>query len=233
VLQWHHDVHHKAYVNGWQGAEEALQEFREERRVVELETEAREQVGRLAELQAQRAALAAERDALTQLLGAIEARDEGGRPDYRTLVAFPTFLRNQTVGTLVGRLVEAETRRTELRERWSPTHTGIVALDSAIHDLEARLGEIGRDYRQSLDDQIASQPAAVGAVLDRDIPLPLDPRRPILFTGEGTSLHACRIAATWAARLSNATGVRAHVRRGEVRAANRRLTAALASTRSR
>lgn len=31
-----------------------------------------------------------------------------------------------------------------------------------------------------------------------------------------------------AARLSNATGVRAHVRRGEVRAANRRLTAALA-----
>ncbi len=57
--------------------------------------------------------------------------------------------------------------------------------------------------RFKLDDQIASQPAAVRAVLDRDIPLPLDPRRPILFTGEGTSLHACRIAAIWAARLSN------------------------------
>lgn len=56
--------------------------------------------------------------------------------------------------------------------------------------------------RFHLDDQIASQPAAVRAVLERELPSPLDPERPILFTGEGTSLHACRIAANWIARLS-------------------------------
>lgn len=28
VLEWHHDVHHQGYVNGWKGAEEALEEQR-------------------------------------------------------------------------------------------------------------------------------------------------------------------------------------------------------------
>lgn len=63
--------------------------------------------------------------------------------------------------------------------------------------------------RFHLDDQIASQPAAVRAVLERELPRPLDPRRPILFVGEGTSLHACRIAATWVTRLSDGL-IRAH-----------------------
>lgn len=63
--------------------------------------------------------------------------------------------------------------------------------------------------RFHLDDQIAAQPDAVRAVLGRELPRPLDPARPVLFTGEGTSLHACRIAATWVARLSNGS-IRAH-----------------------
>lgn len=60
-----------------------------------------------------------------------------------------------------------------------------------------------------LDDQIASQPAAVRAALQRELPTPLDPGRPIILAGEGTSLHACRIGATWIARLSGGA-VRAH-----------------------
>ncbi|MDX1610024.1 MAG: SIS domain-containing protein [Halofilum sp. (in: g-proteobacteria)] len=61
-----------------------------------------------------------------------------------------------------------------------------------------------------LDDQIAAQPAAVRAVLDRAMGATLlDPARPILFAGEGTSLHAARIAAAWSARLTGGA-VRAH-----------------------
>jgi len=30
VLEWHHDVHHQGYVNGWNSAEEGLEEQREE-----------------------------------------------------------------------------------------------------------------------------------------------------------------------------------------------------------
>lgn len=52
------------------------------------------------------------------------------------------------------------------------------------------------------DEQIASQPAAVADVLARVAPPQLDPARPVVFTGVGTSLHACRVAAAWVAELS-------------------------------
>jgi glucosamine--fructose-6-phosphate aminotransferase (isomerizing) len=48
------------------------------------------------------------------------------------------------------------------------------------------------------DAQIASQPDAVQAVLDRAAPPRLDPARPLIFAGLGTSLHAARVAAAWA-----------------------------------
>lgn len=56
--------------------------------------------------------------------------------------------------------------------------------------------------RFAFDDQIASQPDAVAALLGaRDLPR-LDPRRPVIFTGIGSSLHACRVAAGWLWELS-------------------------------
>ena len=48
------------------------------------------------------------------------------------------------------------------------------------------------------DEQVASQPQAVQAVLERAAPPRLDLSRPLLFAGLGTSLHACRVAAAWA-----------------------------------
>ena len=48
------------------------------------------------------------------------------------------------------------------------------------------------------DQQIESQPGAVQSVLDRPAPPRLDPLRPLIFTGLGTSLHAARVAAAWA-----------------------------------
>ena len=48
----------------------------------------------------------------------------------------------------------------------------------------------------NLDRQIASAPEAVRAILASEVPH-LDPDRPIIFTGIGTSLHAARVAANW------------------------------------
>ncbi len=57
----------------------------------------------------------------------------------------------------------------------------------------------------ALDEQIASQPAAVAARLARiDVPT-LDSDRPLILTGIGTSLHACFVAAAWITELSNGT----------------------------
>jgi len=54
----------------------------------------------------------------------------------------------------------------------------------------------------ALDDQIASQPEALRALrAGIDAPV-LDPERPVLFSGIGTSLHACRVAAAWTAALT-------------------------------
>ena len=52
------------------------------------------------------------------------------------------------------------------------------------------------------DAQIASCPDIVRAVLGQPAPPALDPGRPILFSGIGTSLHAARVAAGWITRLS-------------------------------
>lgn len=48
----------------------------------------------------------------------------------------------------------------------------------------------------AFDQHVAQQPDVAAALLDTELPA-LDPDRPVVFTGIGTSLHACRIAATW------------------------------------
>ena len=143
-----------------EAAENALQAFREDRQVVALASEASEQIRRLAQLQTERTALSAERDALSNLL--TDIRSAGGQaPDFTRLVAFPTFLQNPTFQNLVQSLTEAERSRTELRARWTESHPGVVALDQEIAQLKDRLGDIGQNYLRSLTDQIASLDAVL------------------------------------------------------------------------
>jgi glutamine---fructose-6-phosphate transaminase (isomerizing) len=51
------------------------------------------------------------------------------------------------------------------------------------------------------DRHVSAQPESVAALLELDVPA-LDPARPLVFTGIGTSLHACRIAAAWVRLLT-------------------------------
>lgn len=50
--------------------------------------------------------------------------------------------------------------------------------------------------------QISSQPAAVARVLAETRAPKLDPDRPIVFTGIGSSLHACMTAAAWVVEIT-------------------------------
>lgn len=50
-------------------------------------------------------------------------------------------------------------------------------------------------------EHVAAQPDVVAQMLEADVPA-LDASRPIVFTGIGTSLHACRVAAAWSRLLS-------------------------------
>lgn len=54
----------------------------------------------------------------------------------------------------------------------------------------------------SYEAQLASIPAVVADLLAQPMPHRLNPDRPILFCGIGTSLHAARIAADWIGRAT-------------------------------
>lgn len=137
-----------------EAAEADLQGFREGEQIVAVEAEAEAQIERLATLQTQRTQLAAERRALGELLGDIEAR--GGSPDYRRLASFPTFFENQAVAGMLSSLIQADSARAALLARMTPNHPDVVAVEERISELEGQLGSIGRNYVGALDDQIES-----------------------------------------------------------------------------
>lgn len=143
-----------------EAAENALQAFREGEQVVALASEANLQVQQLAGLQAERMGLAAERDGLQELLREIQSSG-GSAPDYTRLIAFPTFLQNATFQNLVENLTDAERSRAELRARWTENHPGVLALDDQIALLKGRLRDIGQNYLQSLNTQIATLDATL------------------------------------------------------------------------
>jgi capsular exopolysaccharide synthesis family protein len=142
------------YLTNLERMETELQEFRESEQVVALESDADEKVRRLASIQADRAQVAGERDALGGLLADIA--DSGVEPDYVRLVSFPTFLQTEAITAVVARLIEAQQQRTAARERWTERHPGIVVLDAQINELEARLGDVGRNYYESLNGELKS-----------------------------------------------------------------------------
>ncbi|MFW6039918.1 MAG: GumC family protein, partial [Gemmatimonadota bacterium] len=144
-----------------EAAEEELQAFRQQEQIVALGAEAEAQVERLAELQTERTRIDAERAALENLLSDIES--ETADPDYRRIAAFPTFLQNQAIADLLQQLSAADRTRTELLVRLTPSHPDVVGVEQRISDLEDQLGSIGRNYLNSLLDQVAS----LDAVLSR------------------------------------------------------------------
>ena len=58
------------------------------------------------------------------------------------------------------------------------------------------------DRGENYDRHVASQPAAIEALLAGPEVPRLDPARPVVFSGIGTSLHACRVAAGWVRLLT-------------------------------
>lgn len=134
--------------------EDSLRRFQESEQIVAVEAEAEAQIERLATIQAQRTQLDAERSALGRLLGDIDAGST--EPDYRRLASFPTFFRNQAVANMLASLIQADSARSALLARATPSHPDVVAIEGRIDELEGQLGSIGRNYLRSLDDQVAA-----------------------------------------------------------------------------
>lgn len=140
-------------------AEARLQAFREQAQIVDPKTQASEQVKRLAELQTERDALVAERDALGRVLSQMEPGSggrAGGQSPYRELASFPSLLTNPAVHNLLFSITELETERSRLLIRRTEQDAEVEAINRRIADLELQLYRTARNYLQGLQANIGS-----------------------------------------------------------------------------
>ena len=146
-------------------AEEQLQSYRERNDVVSLVAEATTQVARLAEVEAERDALAAERSALAKLMAEIEGEAslaaDGGDAPYRRLLAFPSLLRDQASAELLRSLIALENERAVLLTRRSPDDPDVQIQTARLATLETQVRSVGATYLDGLNDQLAAVDATL------------------------------------------------------------------------
>lgn len=149
-------------------AEEDLRRYQEGALVINPEAEAKAQVARLADLQAQRDMVNAEREALARLLD--DLQDSGAaraESPHRSLIAFPTLLRNMAAAELLGSLTEMENRRSELLSRRRAEDPDVAVLTARIEDMQQQLHGIGLTYLQGLSSHVASFDAGLEKFADQ------------------------------------------------------------------
>lgn len=141
-------------------SEDDLRNFRERERVVDLPEEGRNEVARVAQIQAHRSEIETERTSLAKLLDEVTLaakHQRAGEPSpYRNLVAFPSLLRNQAASQLLGSLAVVEDRRAELLTRRSEQDPDVQLLSGRIREIEEQLRSLTTTYLQALTDQSAT-----------------------------------------------------------------------------
>lgn len=153
-----------AYEAELRNAEARLQLFREQAHIVEPQAQATEQIRRLAQVQAERDALHAERESLRRLIARVDAAPDGrvGSTAYRQIAAFPTFISNGAVQDIFRSLTQYENQRAELMVRRTEQSVDVQGIDDRIGALERELYHLTRNYLGGIENQIVSLDAALG-----------------------------------------------------------------------
>jgi polysaccharide biosynthesis transport protein len=191
-------------------SESALQRFREANNVVSLPDEATTDVTHLAETQADRNSVAAERDALSTIIAKVTAEaatQQPGQPSpYQQLIAFPTLLRNNTASTLLSSLATVEDQRAALLQRRTMKDADVQVLTDRINDIEQQLHGIATTYLEGLNAQVGaddsvlhSQQASMQSIPAKQIELAQLSRQPDvlqdIYTTLQTRLKEAQVAA--------------------------------------
>jgi succinoglycan biosynthesis transport protein ExoP len=162
-------------------AEDELRRFRETAHVIDPTVEGSTQVTRLAELQAARSGVEAERVALQALVAEIERAAAqsagidpqiGGISPYRRLAAFPTLMQSQAVSDVLRSLSTLENERANLVTRRRPEDQDVQVLSMRIRDLEEQLRVFVSTYLAGLSSQVASTDATLSQYGDQLARLP-------------------------------------------------------------
>lgn len=142
-------------------AEAALRTFQEGSGILHPELNGRIDVERAMELETEYETLGVEARTLREIL---DAGASGSLP-VRALAAYPTFLRNAAINSLLERLLSAETERLQLIEAEFRTERDpeVAALGETIEQMEEQLLSLSTSYLAGVERQAAQ----VGAELQR------------------------------------------------------------------
>jgi len=144
--------------NELKSAEVDLRAYRESQGVVSFDEQAKVAVGKLAELQADRAATASELNSLEGTLRDIQTRANGpgSFSPWRQLLAFPTLLRIPSLGTLLETLNTLEKSRSDLLVRRTTKDPDVIALGDQIQSIENQVRSLVLTYMAGLRQQVAA-----------------------------------------------------------------------------
>lgn len=149
-------------------AEVALRDFEERSRLIAPEEQATEQVKRVAAISMKVDALTVERNALARMLAIIDRKSRGGEDAsaYRQLATFPSLITNRAIQDLLQSLVELENKRSALGVRRTAENPEYQQLTNRITEIEGQLYQLGPQYLESLDQQLATTARTVSALTD-------------------------------------------------------------------
>ena len=147
-------------------SEDRLQDFRESSRVIDPQVEANSQLSQVAQLEAERSGLEAERSSLARAYAEVTSSagpDRPGTPSpYRRLMGYPSLLRNESASELLRSLNEVENQLAALASRRTAEDPEVQILNARVVAIEAQLQGIVSTYLRGLSDQIASMDATLG-----------------------------------------------------------------------
>jgi succinoglycan biosynthesis transport protein ExoP len=155
-----------AYEGDLRTAESTLQAYREQAQIVSPREQAEGQVRQMAEVQAEREGLAAERQALSETLARVNAaartdRAPGAESPYRQLASFPVFFANPAVQNMLRTITDLEGRRADQLVLRTEENADVRSLNTRIADIEQQLYRTAQSYLTSLDSKIQALSATL------------------------------------------------------------------------
>lgn len=157
-------------------AERALEATQRRTRLVAPDVQSEAFFERYSETDARLAEARAQVEAVDDLLTRVDG-DASGSTAWAELVAFPAFLTNPTVSTLLGQLTALEQQRTQLAARRTEANRDLQIVMQQIGRLESQLETIVHGYRDALREQVAEltrRQAALETQLAEMPPLAVD-----------------------------------------------------------
>jgi uncharacterized protein involved in exopolysaccharide biosynthesis len=149
-------------------SEVALRAFEERSRLIVPEEQASAQVKRISLISMKVDEISVERNALARMLAIIEERSQagGGAASYRQLTTFPSLITNRAIQDLLQALLDLENKRSLLGVRRTENNEEYKQVSDRIAEIESQLYQLGTQYLESLDQQLATTAHAVTALTD-------------------------------------------------------------------